>query len=497
MNILVETIARGLPLWCIVWIWMASYVRNAVASETSTLVMILVLSSALIAIAGTTFQFVRFKIIFLVGLVALVIGGVSYKVFSHQEAVKRKAIALLQEQVGQTQKYSVIVERKLSETTKDQTYQAYFEDPHLSVAFTTKNIYFYHDEVLLRGKLTVTEIPPARVRLKLKEEESIERTSKIVGRIVYATQTYLSGIYQTYLQEETLGITEGIVLGMQNHLPYWFSSLFRDVGISHIIVLSGYNILLVYEGLFLLGRSFLNRTTIVATSLILSYILVLIAGNTEASARAYQSILLHEILRVFGIMPSIERTILYLIVYISIVTVTPLNDHIGLLLSCAATLGIVYTMKIYTMFTKSLKIHKYVSGLASAIVTTLGAWMGTLPIIIGYFGVATPGGMVMSLLVIPLVFMYTVVGIGFLLVGMLAQLVPLIQPLLLWTAWGLTKATSLLVSMGITIRYHIPSFIMTGTMVLILVACMSCMFAIFAIIKKSEAFELQEITKNR
>lgn len=425
------------------------------------------------------------------------VGCATWYVFNNQELLKQQTLDSLRERAGQSQKYSIVIDRKLSETDKDATYQAFFEHPHLSLTLTTKNTYYYHDAITVQGKLTVTDIPPVRVRLKLKEEKLLSRDSTLIGRIVYPTQQYLSGTYQTYLQEETLGITEGIVLGMQNHLPYWFSSLFRDVGISHIIVLSGYNILLVYEGLFLIGRSFLNRTTIVAASLILSYILVLIAGNTEASARAYQSIFIHEILRVLGIMPSIERTILYLLVYVSAATLTPLNDHVGLLLSCAATLGIVYTMKIYMRLTRNLKMHTYVSGALSAIMTTIGAWLGTLPIIIGYFGVATPGGMVMSLLVIPLVFMYTVVGIGFLIVGMLAQLLSFLDVLLKWTAWGLTKATDFLVSMGITVRYHIPSLTMDEKTILIIVSILSCMFAVFALIKKTPNFELEMQNKNR
>lgn len=474
----------SIPSLCTAMLFGGVYAKHAHGTDVSSWVMIIIIGVALL------FQIARivYKNSVRIGVSAVILVGLvgygSIAVISYYEQQKIDYVAVLRSNGATEASYIITVKRMLAQNKKEITYQAYTTDPAIPITFKSKAVYRYNDQLKVSATVAVKDVSPTYTRITMTERVLKNREQSFIGTLVFSTQTYLSGLYQAYLKDETLGIVEGIVLGMQTHIPYWFSVLFRDVGISHIIVLSGYNILLVYEGLFLLGRNFFGRTLIVGVSLMISYILVLVAGNTEASSRAYQSIVVHEGLRMVGVMPSIERTILYILTATTILTLEPLNYHVGLLLSCGATYGIVYTMRFFGRIAPIKSLPCYITNPINAIVTTIGAWLGTLPVIIGYFGTATPGGIVMSLLVIPLVFLYTVVGIIFLFIGALEPLASLLYPVLQGTAWALTKATDFLVSLAIVVRYHIPALTISSTYILIIVTGISIFFASIACIQK-------------
>ncbi len=81
------------------------------------------------------------------------------------------------------------------------------------------------------------------------------------------------------------GVLAGMIVGYQGGLPDYISDLFRNTGVLHVLVLSGYNITLLagFLALLLKGLPFKLRSLITALAILM---LVLISGAGVASVRA-------------------------------------------------------------------------------------------------------------------------------------------------------------------------------------------------------------------
>jgi len=105
--------------------------------------------------------------------------------------------------------------------------------------------------------------------------------SRIPTRIRYA----VADIFSEYVAFPFDGVLAGMLVGYQGGLPSYIQDLFRNTGVLHVLVLSGYNITLLagFLGVAFKGLPFRVRTIITIIAIIL---LVLVSGAGVASVRA-------------------------------------------------------------------------------------------------------------------------------------------------------------------------------------------------------------------
>ncbi len=478
---LLDCITAWIPLGCLTWLISGLYVHaNNHHDKTSQILLCILCIIFVTTVIIISKRLKSFKKLFLILLLSFTVFISGQNFFQHKENITVRNLNALMANTYQ-ENLTITINKLLYTSKKSRVYDIEINTFDLPARLTTSHIYHQNDIVYMNAYVSVKN-NNKRIFVNVKESSLIKIKSNMIGLYSANLQNYFSTLYQKYLKDETLGIVEGIVLGMQTHIPFWFNNLFRDVGISHIIVLSGYNIVLVYEGLFLLLGRFISKNPITIISLLFAYMLVMVAGNSQASQRAYQSIMIHEGLRVLKILPSIEKTILYIVTAVVVATGEILISHVGLLLSCGATLGIVICMKLFNHLKRIYNYSRVATFIGSILVTTVGAWCGTLSLVIAFFGVATPSGMIMSILVMPLVFLYTVLGIGFLLLAMFEQSVPFIHTILLLLAWCFTKTTNIIMLVAVSVRYHIESISVSGYLSLIISLSMVIMFCIMSYI---------------
>lgn len=253
------------------------------------------------------------------------------------------------------------------------------------------------------------------------------------------------------IPEPEAGLLAGILLGTDT-LPKNIKDEFRVAGLSHIIVLSGYNITIVAESLlkvvslvslrFAFGASFLG---------VILFVLMAGAGASAVRAGVMASIAL--IGRHFGKTYNASRALLLAVWGMSIWDPFIVLYDPSFHLSVIATCGIMYVTPI---------VEKYISwvterfGLRELSATTLGAQFAVLPYIVymsGNFGIfAFPA----NFLVLPFVPLTMLLGFITAVFGFVSRFTGLITGIptyiLLW--WDLFVAR--LVSKLPFANIHLP-----------------------------------------
>lgn len=105
--------------------------------------------------------------------------------------------------------------------------------------------------------------------------------TRIPTRIRYA----IADIFSAHVSFPFDGVLGGMIVGYQGGLPSSIQDLFRNTGVLHVLVLSGYNITLLagFLAILLKGLPFRARNIVTIVAIIL---LVLISGAGVASVRA-------------------------------------------------------------------------------------------------------------------------------------------------------------------------------------------------------------------
>ena len=113
----------------------------------------------------------------------------------------------------------------------------------------------------------------------------IEHGSFSITRIATVVRFAVASIFSRYIAFPVDGIVAGMLVGYQGGIPEYVTELFRDTGVLHVLVLSGYNITLLvgFLGMLLRRAPFRIRSIGIAFSIIF---LVMLSGSGVASIRA-------------------------------------------------------------------------------------------------------------------------------------------------------------------------------------------------------------------
>lgn len=190
-------------------------------------------------------------------------------------------------------------------------------------------------------------------------------------------------------------IAEGILLGVKSKLPKSIETNFKNAGLQHILVVSGFNvtILLVFVAFFL--KRF-GRKIVFLGSIFLLIFFVLMVGFEPSILRA----------AVFGGMLSVSvlmgkfsdsRNLLFLsAVVLGIFSPTMIQYDIGFFLSFSATFGIILGVPIF----EKIKIKSEIKTILAVIIS---AQIAVSPVLGLYFEQFPIAGFLTNLLVEPLV----------------------------------------------------------------------------------------------
>jgi competence protein ComEC len=120
---------------------------------------------------------------------------------------------------------------------------------------------------------------------KNADAELLQEGRFSLARLAARIRFRIADIFGEYLSFPIDGIIAGMTVGYQGGIPQSVQDLFRDTGVLHVLVLSGYNITMLagFLGLLLRGLSLRWRTAVSMGAIIL---LVVVSGSGVASVRA-------------------------------------------------------------------------------------------------------------------------------------------------------------------------------------------------------------------
>lgn len=202
------------------------------------------------------------------------------------------------------------------------------------------------------------------------------------------------------IPEPQVGLSEGLLLGVKNALGEDLEHVFRQTGIIHIVVLSGYNVMIVVTFiLFILGAIFGRRlsTAFGIIGIVLFTLLVgLGATVVRASLMASMLLLMGFTGRIYLALRGLFLAGILMIIWNPYL----LTFDIGFQLSFLATLGLIL---FSPYLTKQLAIVPTFIGMREFLVATLATQLFVLPLLLYQMGQFSVVAVIVNVVVLPMV----------------------------------------------------------------------------------------------
>ncbi len=202
------------------------------------------------------------------------------------------------------------------------------------------------------------------------------------------------------IPEPAVGLGEGLLLGVKQALGDELETAFRKTGIIHIVVLSGYNIMLVVVFvMYILGKFFSVRPRVVMGILaIVSF--ALLVGLSATVVRASIMAILLLLAQAFGRIYLVLRGLLVAGMIMVLFNPYILVYDVGFQLSFLATLGLILVAPhLENVFTK---VPSKV-GIRMFLVATLATQIAVLPLLLYQIGEFSVVAVLVNILVLPMV----------------------------------------------------------------------------------------------
>jgi len=288
----------------------------------------------------------------------------------------------------------------------------------------------YGDRIRAEGTLRLPEsfetgsgrafnYPAYLAKDRLGHELAFSRGVEVIGRgptnpaktlAIWIKQKFLEGLGKV-LPEPHAGLAGGITVGDKRGIGTELSDIFRTVGLVHIVVLSGYNIMIVMEGLSRLLQWFsASRYLRFGATIFVAVFFALMTGLASASLRAAAMAVIAVVGRMSGRMYLVSRALA--IVAAGMVLWNPfiLAFDPGFQLSILATAGLIaFTPVVITR----LKFIPTTLGLREIAATTVGTQIVVLPLLLyqsGQLPIYSLPANLLALIAVPLAMLFSAVA---------------------------------------------------------------------------------------
>lgn len=201
-----------------------------------------------------------------------------------------------------------------------------------------------------------------------------------------------------YISSPASSLASGMLFG-NSSMSKELTTTFRVAGLSHIIVLSGFNIAIVIAAI-LFVFAFLPLVVRVSLASVVVVLFVMMVGGEasviRATAMAFVSLLATVLGRAYVARQALMLSLLAIILY----EPSALLFDVSLHLSFLATAGIVYGSDVIKIL-----LEKYIPtvSLVELLTTTIVAYLATLPYVMYTFGTVSMYALVANVVALPLV----------------------------------------------------------------------------------------------
>lgn len=249
----------------------------------------------------------------------------------------------------------------------------------------------------------------------------------------FTVKSYFERSVNKAMVEPNASYINGILLGSRQNIPEDLKEAFNKTGTTHILAISGYNIMIIASALLVGLVFFVKRRVAFWISVAVIFAFTVMTGSSASVVRASLMGLLLIFAQGYGRMYSVRNSIVLAGAAMVFVNPFVLVFDIGFQLSFLAVLGLVY---FYPMLKKKLEKTPGMFGIKESFVATVSAqaFVG-IPIIL-YFGRFSWTFLPANILILPLVpfamFFGLIAGLGQMLLPALGQVIAI-------PAWAITS----------------------------------------------------------
>ncbi len=243
--------------------------------------------------------------------------------------------------------------------------------------------------------------------------------SKASFGVFSETKEKFREVINSNLPNPQSAILSGILLGDKLNISKEWKQKLANTGTSHIVAVSGMNIVMLAEILVGLGIIIgLFRQQALWLSLILIWLFIALIGFQASAIRAgiMGSILIF--CQILGRQGASFRALCLAVAIMLAIQPELLRYSLSFQLSVLATLGLI---QISPAIEAKLKKIKFITttGLPQLLATALSAQIFALPLLIYSFGYVSLIGLLVNVLIVPLLSSVMVLGIIFLISGLI------------------------------------------------------------------------------
>ncbi len=254
---------------------------------------------------------------------------------------------------------------------------------HMPENFSSFNYIQYLKQDNIYAEIKKAQIVPLR------------RQESALHKIIRTSKEYIKHAISKHFSKDASGVMLGMLIGDDSKLSKSTKTDFKNVGLSHVLVVSGFNLTVLAGSLSMLCLV-LPRKSVDVISLAVIWFFVCLVGFDASVVRAAIMVSLLLVARLLGRMSYSYVTLAYAVAVMSIVNPLQSIYDIGFQLSVCATLGVIcaHKMKMW---------YGHEGWFADIMWSSGGALVMTLGIIAYYFQTLSIVALPVNILIVPLV----------------------------------------------------------------------------------------------
>lgn len=221
----------------------------------------------------------------------------------------------------------------------------------------------------------------------------------IISSLLSLKKVFISSI-EKVIPQPAVGLAQGLLLGVKQSLGEEFETAFRKTGIMHIVVLSGYNIMIVVTFVMYVFALLLPLRGRILFGVIAIVLFACLVGLGATVIRASAMAVLALIAKATGRTYAVVRALVLTGVVMLLLNPYLLVYDVGFQLSFIATLGLIL---VAPHLEKYLGFMPTTIGLREFLTATVATQIFVTPILLYHIGEFSVVAVAVNLLVLPMV----------------------------------------------------------------------------------------------
>jgi competence protein ComEC len=227
----------------------------------------------------------------------------------------------------------------------------------------------------------------------------VGKGNPIISLLLTGKQLFLTSIKHV-IPEPAVGLGSGLLLGVKAALGEDIESDFRKTGIIHIVVLSGYNVMLVATFILFIFSFLLSPRVRLVAGIVAIIAFALVVGLSATVVRASIMAVLVLVAQSFGRQYDVLRALFFAGAIMLMINPYLLMYDIGFQLSFMATLGLLLIVPHFE--SKGIE-GKNIFGMRDFFFATVSTQIAVLPLLLYHIGEVSLISVVVNMFVLPVV----------------------------------------------------------------------------------------------